>query len=63
MRHLALGAALLVGALLAVQTTAVLMQQHAMQGHEVSANFSPPAPALPYASLRSPQGLTNSARL
>jgi hypothetical protein len=39
------------------------MQQHAMQGHEVSANFSPPAPALPYASLRSPQGLTNSARL
>ena len=56
MRHLVLGVALFIGALLVVQTTAVLMQQQATRGHEVSTDFSPPARALPYTSLRSTQG-------
>jgi len=53
MRHLVLGVALFVGAQLVVQTTAVLMQQQAIRGHEVSTNFSPPVRALPHASVNS----------
>jgi hypothetical protein len=53
MRHLVLGVALFVGAQLVVQTTAVLMQQQAIRGHEVSTNFSPPVRALPHVSVNS----------
>jgi len=62
MRQVLVGAAMLIGCLLIVQTTAATMERQAMRGHEISDDFTPPRLQSDFVAKPAYQGSMSSLR-